>query len=93
MFNNEMGSVYPSPAMASASIPFSLSVAGTAEVSVYDVTGRIVTTLAAEEMAAGQHSMVWNLRDGSGNRVPSGLYHVRVSTADWTGTANLVVTR
>ena len=73
--------------------PFSLASAGTARVDVYDASGRIVTTLAAEDMAAGQHSLVWNLEDGNGSAIPSGVYHVRISTADWTGTTNLVVAR
>ena len=67
--------------------------AGTARVDVYDVTGRIVTTLAAEEMAAGQHNLVWNLFDDNGTAIPSGVYHIRIVTADWTGTTSLVVAR
>ncbi len=84
---------FPNPAMSSVTILFSLAATGAARVDVYDITGRIVTTLAAEEMAAGQHSLVWNLRDTNGSIIPSGVYHVRISTADWTGTTNLVVTR
>ena len=93
VFVNSTGAVYPSPAMSIATIPFSLTAAGTARVDVYDVAGRIVTTLAAEEMAAGQHNLVWNLEDSSGSVIPSGVYHIRIVTADWTGTTNLVVTR
>ncbi|MCK4506375.1 MAG: T9SS type A sorting domain-containing protein [Candidatus Aegiribacteria sp.] len=84
---------YPSPAMSSVTIPFSLAATGAARIDVYDITGRIVTTLAAEEMTAGQHSLVWNLRDTNGSVIPSGVYHIRISTADWTGVTNLVVTR
>jgi len=90
---NNVSAIYPSPAMSSATIPFSLAAAGAARIDVYDVTGRIVTTLAAEEMAAGQHSLVWNLEDGRGSPIPSGVYHVRITAADWTGTTNLVVAR
>ncbi len=84
---------YPSPAMSSVTILFSLAATGVTRIDVYDITGRIVTTLAAEEMAAGQHSLVWDLRDTNGSVIPSGVYHVRISTADWTGVTNLVVTR
>ena len=93
VFTNSAGAVYPSPAMSIATIPFSLASAGSARVDVYDVTGRIVATLAAEEMAAGQHNLVWNLEDANGMLIPSGVYHVRIVAADWTGTTNLVVTR
>ncbi|MCD4700414.1 MAG: hypothetical protein K8S24_01015, partial [Candidatus Aegiribacteria sp.] len=90
---NGVDAVYPSPAMSIATIPFSLASAGAARVDVYDVTGRIVATLAAEEMAAGQHSLVWKLKNSGGESVPSGVYHVRVSSTDWYGTTSLVVVR
>jgi len=86
-------SIYPSPAMNSVTIPFSLATTCAARIDVYDVTGRIVTTLAAGEIAAGQHRLVWNLRDTNGSVIPSGVYHVRISTADWTGMTKLVVAR
>ncbi len=90
---NATGTVYPSPAMSSATIPFSLASGGAARVDVYDVSGRMVTTLAAEEMAAGQHSVVWDLSGAGGTPVPSGMYHVRISNAEWTGTTRLIVAR
>ncbi|NOQ23501.1 MAG: hypothetical protein GQ565_12760 [Candidatus Aegiribacteria sp.] len=90
---NGINAIFPSPAMSSATIPFNLASAGAARVDVYDVTGRIVATLAAEEMAAGRHSLVWELKDSSGEAVPSGVYHVRISSTDWSGTTSLVVAR
>ncbi len=93
IYLNSASAVYPSPAMSIATIPFSLASAGAARVDVYDVTGRIVSTLAAEEMAAGQHSLVWNLEGANGMVIPSGVYHIRISTADWTGITSFVVNR
>ncbi len=93
VFINNLDSVYPSPAMCSVTIPFSLAATGAARIDIYDITGRIVNTLAAEEMSAGNHSLNWNLRDANGSVIPSGVYHVRISTGDWTGVTNLVVTR
>ena len=90
---NNVGAVYPTPAMNSATIPFSLATGGQARVDVYDVAGRIVKTLAAEEMTSGQHSLVWNLEDDNGASIPSGVYHVRISSSDWTGVTDLVVVR
>lgn len=90
---NGIYAVYPSPAMSSATIPFTLASAGTARIDVYDITGRIVTTLAAEEMAAGQHSLVWDLQSANGAMIPSGVYHVRISTSGWAGITDLVVIR
>ncbi len=90
---NGVDAVYPSPAMNSVTIPFSLATEGNTRVDVYDVTGRLITNIAAEEMTAGEHSLLWKLEDNNGEAVPSGVYHVRVSAAGWTGTISLVVTR
>lgn len=91
IFVNSINSVHPSPAITSTAIPFTLSTAGNVQVDIFDITGRIVTTLAAEEMAAGNHSLVWNLTDENGTQVPSGIYQVRVTSGNWTGTTSLVV--
>jgi len=90
---NNVDPVYPSPAMNSITIPFSLAVEGLASIDVYDITGRLVTELASEEMTAGDHSLLWELEDTNSEAVPSGIYHIRVSTADWTGTISMVVAR
>ncbi|MCD4847793.1 MAG: hypothetical protein K8R76_06350, partial [Candidatus Aegiribacteria sp.] len=62
---------FPTPAMSDVTILFSLAAAGVTRIDVFDITGRIVNTLAAEEIAAGQHSLVWNLRDTNGSVIPS----------------------
>ena len=93
VYVNSVGSVFPSPAMASVTVPFSVATGGTARVDVYDLTGRVVATLTDGEIAAGQHSLVWDLTGSGGNTVPSGLYHVMVSTPEWSGVTGLVVSR
>ncbi|MBN2607871.1 MAG: hypothetical protein JXA64_02060 [Candidatus Fermentibacteraceae bacterium] len=85
--------VSPSPAMSIATVRFSLAQAGHARVDVFDLSGRAVATLASGELAAGSHSLVWNLLDDSGMPVPSGLYHVRVSSGSFCESASLVVIR
>ena len=90
---NGVDAVYPGPAVSSAAIPFSLASNGFAKVDIYDLTGRLVRNLAAEEMTAGEHSLLWKLEDANGEAVPSGVYLVMVSTDRWTGSVNMVVVR
>jgi hypothetical protein len=90
---NNVNAVYPSPAMNSVTIPFSLAADGMTQVDVYDISGRVAATLTAGEMTVGEHSVVWELADADGNPVPAGVYCVRISTPEWTGTTNLVVAR
>ncbi len=45
------------------------------------MTGRLVTTLANEEMAAANHTVVWDGTDATGASVGAGVYFCRLETA------------
>jgi FlgD Ig-like domain len=49
-------------------------------ISVYDLAGRLVRTLANETQSAGRHSVAWNGQDEQGSRMRRGVYfiHARV---------------
>jgi len=93
VYFNSLNPVSPSPAFSSAVISFSLAQAGPARVDVFDITGRIVTTLTRDELTSGSHSLLWNLEDNSGRIVPSGLYHVRISSGSFTASTGMIVIR
>jgi len=67
---------YPNPFNPSTTINFMLNRAGSARLTVYDITGRAVTTLAEQSFTAGQHSIVWNAQG-----LASGIYLVRLESA------------
>ncbi|MCB9516107.1 MAG: T9SS type A sorting domain-containing protein [Candidatus Latescibacteria bacterium] len=76
-----LGANYPNPFNPSTTIPFSLDAPATVSVSVLDVTGRLVTTLAREQdYPAGRHELLWAGRDGVGRAMPSGVYLYRLET-------------
>jgi hypothetical protein len=84
--------VTPSPAMTSATIGFSMAAPGRARIDVYDLSGRLVTTLAEENLGAGSHSIVWDLRS-DGEPVPSGLYYVRFESGSFQDARSVMVLR
>jgi flagellar hook assembly protein FlgD len=63
---------HPNPLNPSTTIPFSLSGAGSIEITIYNVSGRAVRTLVEGELLAGDHSIAWKGRDNTGERLPSG---------------------
>ncbi|MBL0061747.1 MAG: T9SS type A sorting domain-containing protein [bacterium] len=67
---------YPNPFNPSTTINFILNRAGNARLTVYDITGRAVTTLAEQSFTAGQHSIVWNAAG-----LASGIYLVRLESS------------
>jgi flagellar hook assembly protein FlgD len=64
---------------------------GHVEILVIDVLGRRIRTLASEFVQAGEHDVVWNGRDDSGERVAPGVYLYRFSTDDAVETRKLVL--
>ncbi|NOQ22456.1 MAG: T9SS type A sorting domain-containing protein [Candidatus Aegiribacteria sp.] len=85
--------VYPNPFSSQVTVPFTLAEAGEVRISVYDLSGRQIQTITSEEFAAGAHTVSWEGMDGSGNRVTSGIYFVRVWTDNSTVTRKVVLTR
>jgi hypothetical protein len=79
----------PNPFGASARIAFSLPRHEAARISVFDVTGRTVRVLLDDVAPAGSRVLTWDGRDTSGNHVASGVYLVRLETADGVRTAKV----
>jgi hypothetical protein len=74
--------IYPNPFNPSTTVSFGMEQAGQVTVRVYDVSGRLVRTLADRQYPAGTHDLVWNGRDEGGRGVASGTYLVRFETGD-----------
>ena len=66
---------YPNPFNPQTTIEFGMAERGHVEVSVFDLTGKVVETLVNGEVNAGVHKVEWN---GSG--YASGLYFYQVKT-------------
>jgi hypothetical protein len=79
---------YPNPFNPSTTISFSLPRSQHATISVYDLTGRKVSTLADEIMNAGEHAVTF---DASG--LPSGIYFARMTAGSQMKTQKMVLLR
>ena len=71
---------YPNPFNPSTTIRFTLAEKAKVKVTVYDVKGRKVNTLADGEMMMGSHAFVWNGNDANGTKSASGIYFVKIAT-------------
>lgn len=74
----------PSPFSSFTSISFGLPEASICNLSIYDISGRLVRTLFDGNLSAGGRSMVWDGRTGSGGICPDGIYFIRLSAPDAT---------
>jgi len=83
----------PNPFNPRTTLRYSVAEAGAVRLAVYDVNGRRVRTLVDAPRGAGTHSVTWNGTDGSGKRVASGVYVVRLTTPTETLTTRAVIVR
>lgn len=80
---NFIGNVGNNPVVAGgrAQVHFGLAKAERVEVKVYDVTGRLVRTLADRTFQAGPQKLEWDGTNGQGQVVSRGVYFTQVKFA------------
>jgi hypothetical protein len=81
-----LGNAYPNPFNGAVRIPFSVPVSSRVTVTLYDLNGRQVAKLLDEVKPAGLHEVGW-----VANNAPTGVYLVRMSTAQYQKTQRLVL--
>lgn len=79
-----------SPFSGASTLRLDLPVAAAASVTVHDVTGRRVRTLAERRLPAGETALTWDGRNDNGARVADGVYFVTARTADARKTVRVV---
>ena len=66
------------PILGSTTFGYVVPEAGTAEMDVFDMTGRLVRTLYSGPVEAGTGTIAWDGRGASGRSLPAGVYLVRL---------------
>jgi photosystem II stability/assembly factor-like uncharacterized protein len=90
---------YPNPFNPETTISFSVTQNAASgfdgssfvTLEIYNIKGQKVKTLVDEEMAAGQHSVVWNGTDDSDKSVSSGIYYYKMKSGDYTSTKKMIL--
>jgi len=83
----------PNPFNPSTLIAFDLPRAEHVRLSVFDVSGRLVATLADRMMEPGRQEIRWDGRDATGNTTSSGIYFYRLMAGDYVETRKMVLLR
>jgi FtsP/CotA-like multicopper oxidase with cupredoxin domain len=76
----ELAPSRPNPASGPSRIAFRLPAPSAVELTVYDVTGKEVATLASGSFPSGEHAVMWDGRGRDGSRVATGTYFYRLKT-------------
>jgi len=70
---------YPNPFNSSTTIKYSIRHKGLVQLKIYDISGRLVTTLVNEEQRAGNYRFIWLGQTQTGQPVASGIFFCNLS--------------
>jgi len=77
---------YPNPFNAQTNISFAIKKAGHVQVNVYDINGRLVTTLLDKGLAVGEHKLTFD-----GSKLASGTYFLSLKTDGYQGSRKMML--
>jgi phosphodiester glycosidase/flagellar hook capping protein FlgD len=83
----------PNPFRSATGFSFRVPRAEHAEVTVFDVAGRLVRSLTRENVSAGWHNVAWDGRDSQGAEVTTGCYVVQFRHDDGALSRKVVLIR
>jgi len=81
-------SAYPNPFNNLTRIEFGLPEASCLTISVYDISGRLITHLIDSKLSAGHHTAVWDAADAS-----TGVYLVRLESDGFNAVQKVILVK
>ena len=82
---------YPNPFNSTVTIDYTLPETGNISIKIYDIAGRLVSTLVDEQKPEGEYSTQWNGANSNGNNVSAGIYFYRVETGKFVQTKKMLL--
>ena len=83
----------PNPSSGLVTISYALPRSGNISLNIYDIRGRLVSTLAQGQKSAGSYNITWRGNDRQGRKVSSGVYIYRLNYEGTSLTRRLVLVR
>ncbi|MBE9480236.1 MAG: T9SS type A sorting domain-containing protein [Bacteroidetes bacterium] len=71
---------YPNPFKTQTTIEFFLNSGSKVKLSIYNINGQIITTLANKIFIKGNHKIIWDGKDNSGKNVSEGIYFYKLQS-------------
>ena len=87
----QLGAAFPNPFNPLAVIPFHLSHSTQVRLQVYDLLGRRVRRLVAQDLAAGTYRIVWDGTDDRHHAVAAGVYFYRLAAGEFAASQKLTM--
>jgi len=84
---------YPNPFNSNTIISYALDSPAEISLEIYDLLGRLISTLDSGLKQAGNHEIVWNGLNASSQEVASGIYFYRLKAGDKTSVKKMTYIR
>jgi hypothetical protein len=81
---------YPNPFNPTTHVAFQIPETKRVNISIYNILGQKVRTLASRKFTPGSHVMIWNGKNENGATVPSGAYFLRMEAGDFTSVKKML---
>jgi len=75
----ELAQSYPNPFNLETAIPYKLNKESEVQVTIYDILGKVVRKFNVGRQSIGTYNVLWNGRNGFGQKVASGIYFYRLN--------------
>ena len=81
-----LGQNYPNPFNPSTKIEYQLPAKGNVTLRIYDILGRLVSTLVDKEQDPGYYNVTWDA-----SKYASGIYIYAIQSGSFTSTKKLIL--
>ena len=81
---------YPNPFNPNTAIKYSLGTNSFVNLTIFDLSGNIIKTLVNKSQVQGIHFSQWNGLNENGNRVPSGMYFIKIKSGAYSQSWKMV---
>jgi hypothetical protein len=81
----------PNPFNPVTTIGFTTTEASDVNLSVFDISGKLIKVLVNGRLEAGSHKVVWNGENEKGSKVASGVYFSRLTIGDSVTTRSMML--
>jgi hypothetical protein len=83
----------PNPFSPETRLAFHVAAPGVATLRIHNAAGRLVRVLEKDCASPGRYELAWDGRDSSGRRAATGVYFVRLETAEGSEVKRMVLMR
>lgn len=87
----ELHDAYPNPFNPKTTIKFQIPQSQLVCINIFDIQGKIVTTLINNTFTTGNHTVIWNGKNNFGEYVAAGMYFYHLTSGKFSQTKKMLL--